>query len=379
MEKDTTFQKPGPVLATAPAIVLALIVLLSCGAEKDQGLPAGDGGTDAPIDGPGDAWEDGMPDVPPDPAPDLAADTPIPDVPTDVPVEPCTATEVRADNAIAPVDIVWVIDSSGSMDFENARVQENLNAFSSHIALAGIDHHVILIGDPGYIVVPPPLGTDPARFLHIEDSVDSNAGLQKIVEHYPDFKGFLRPGAVTHFVAVTDDNSDMSDTEFIAAVASWDDPPVAGWTFHSVCAYGTVPILGCWTGAAIGREYMDLVALTGGVLQSVCQTDWSPIFTALETAIAVVTVLPCVYDIPDPPAGETLDPARVNVVFTPSVGLPATIPAVPSAAACGATGWYYDDPVTPTTIYLCPATCTMVQADTHGAINIAFGCDTIMI
>jgi hypothetical protein len=37
-------------------------------------------------------------------------------------------------------------------------------------------------------------------------------------------------------------------------------------------------------------------------------------------------------------------------------------------------GWYYDDPVKPTTITLCPTTCAGVQSDQSAKIDILFGC-----
>jgi hypothetical protein len=50
-----------------------------------------------------------------------------------------------------PADIIFAIDSSGSMDEEIAFVQTHMNAFSQQIVAAGIDARVILIGDPGAI------------------------------------------------------------------------------------------------------------------------------------------------------------------------------------------------------------------------------------
>jgi hypothetical protein len=37
-------------------------------------------------------------------------------------------------------------------------------------------------------------------------------------------------------------------------------------------------------------------------------------------------------------------------------------------------GWYYDDPVAPTTIELCDATC---RALSTGSIQVEFGCTTV--
>jgi hypothetical protein len=215
--------------------------------------------------------------------------------------------------------------------------------------------------------------------MHIDDSVGSTEALEKILWHYPTYRGFLRAGAVQHFVVVSDDESDLSADEFVAALDRLTDPGFPpGWRFHSIVAQGTIPYIGCLTGARIGRQYLDLTARTGGVTASVCETDWSPIFTALEEAIGVVTELPCVYDIPEPPPGMTLDFGLVNLDYTPAGGARTTIPRVADPGACPAMGWYYDDPAAPTQIVLCPETCDLVRADTGGTVEVAFGCATIM-
>lgn len=360
-------------------MALCLVAGAGCGAEKGTQGDGWDSGSDVAPDSPVDAAAD--PGT--DPVPDAASDPS-----SDGVEEPCFASEVTAEHGMAPVDIIWVVDSSGSMDFEEEQVQDNLNAFSTHIAASGVeDYHVILIGSASHMTVPPPLGGSP-DFMHIDDSVGSNEGLEKLIEHYPTYKDFLRPGAVRHFVAVSDDNSDMSAGDFNTALSTFTDPgfppydwstSIYGYTFHSIVAWGDVPFIGCVTGARIGREYLTLTEWTGGIQQKVCLTDWSPIFSALESAIGVVTVLPCAYDIPDPPEGETFNKDKVNVYFYPSGGGEVIIPRVTDPTACVEYGWFYDDYDDPTTIHLCPDTCTIVQADTSGTVSIAFGCDTLLI
>ena len=77
--------------------------------------------------------------------------------------------------------------------------------------------------------------------------------------------------------------------------------------------------------------------------------------------------------------GETIDPTLVNVNYTPGNGGPAvTFGQVANQAACTAQtgGWFYDNPAKPTTITLCPTTCTSVQADQKAKIQILLGCAT---
>ena len=47
-----------------------------------------------------------------------------------------------------------------------------------------------------------------------------------------------------------------------------------------------------------------------------------------------------------------------------------------SSICAGGPGWYYDDPIDPKIINLCPASCTAVEADDKGKIEIILGCET---
>ncbi len=308
----------------------------------------------------------------------------------------CAASNVTADEALAPVDIIWVVDTSGSMDEERAMVQGKLNDFSTFIENAGLDHRVILLADPNEMTVPPPLGNSP-RFLHVPQPIESTDAFQRIVERYPDYQGFLRAGAVVHIVVVTDDESAWSQAQFEGALAALSNPGIpADFKFHSICSeeetytppppFPPIPITGaCQNGLGgtgaddVGWTYIETVADHGGVWASICETDWNPVFTELAEAASIGVELPCTFDIPDPPDNQTLDPDRVNFVYTPSTGPAQTIPRVDGASSCGSgQGWYYDDPVSPTQIITCPATCTMLEGDPNGQVDIAFGCATIV-
>ncbi|HNS96454.1 MAG TPA: vWA domain-containing protein [Polyangiaceae bacterium] len=91
------------------------------------------------------------------------------------------------------------------------------------------------------------------------------------------------------------------------------------------------------------------------------------------------SALPCSYVIPDPPSG-TLDYGKVNVLYTSANGTTSTIGQVPSAADCDASGgWYYDDPVHPNVIVVCPATCELFHTGSAGSVEIQLGCKTVQV
>jgi hypothetical protein len=319
----------------------------------------------------------------------LADGAPEPDAPS------CAATSRAAEQAVAPADIIWVVDTSGSMNDERDAVQDALNDFSSFIEGAGIDHRVILLADPAEMTVPPPLGGGP-RFLHVAQPIESHDALERLIARYPDYQSFLRPDGVVHIVVVTDDESDWSPAQFETARAALTNPGLSSaHHFHSICSEAAVvfvpppplPVItgpcsgGLGAGGAdgIGQIYMDMVADKDGVWRSICSSDWGPVFDALAEAATVSATLPCTFELPEPPAGQSLDPARVNFVFTAPSGGPVTVPGVSSAADCGGgQGWYYDDPSAPTRISTCPATCDMLEDGAGGEVDIAFGCATIV-
>lgn len=81
--------------------------------------------------------------------------------------------------------------------------------------------------------------------------------------------------------------------------------------------------------------------------------------------------LSCDLDLPDPPAGETLDPNKVNVVFTPEGGEENTLSRSDDCA--DPNGWHYDNPSAPTRIELCDGACDTAKS---GSLKIVLGCAT---
>jgi len=331
------------------------------GPEQDPGAgQEGEGEVDDP--GPGDP----LPNLP-DPGP------------ADDPAE-CSALSVEAAPAAAPADIIWVIDNSGSMDEEEARVQDNLNTFSQAIENSGVDHHVVMITNTGHVQVPPPLGGS-EHYLAVDRDIDSHDALQQLIATFPEWRDFLRPDSIKHFVVVSDDESDMSEGEFENAVAAI--PELAGgFVFHAIVADAppwnwNSP---CFTlAAAVGTTYIHLQQDHGGVFYSLCEHDWAPVFDALSVSVIGNATLPCAYSIPAPPEDTELDWDAVNFVFTPDGAAEGNaVPYVGDEGACaGGPGWYYDSRDAPTEIRVCPATCTTLE-DSSGQVDVAFGCATLL-
>lgn len=307
----------------------------------------------------------------------------------------CAGVTEQANNSVLPADVIWTIDTSGSMTAETAAVRQNMNNFSFQIANAGVDVRIILIAEqwepppfPGLpdegICIDAPLGsgqcpgdTKLPNFAHIYQTVGSTNSLQLILQTYPTWQQMLRPDSVKIFVVVTDDNSAMAAADFTSQINAIDPAKISPnlWRFYGIFCFTDCP-----SAASPGTVYQTLVQQTAGVAGDLCLQNFQPVFDQLASGIVGAAKLACAWAIPPAPAGQTFDKNLVNVEFTNGSGQTTTIGKVPTAADCGPQGgWYYDNEVTPKNVILCPASCTAIQSDPNGKIDVKFGCQTVTV
>ncbi|MDC3954722.1 vWA domain-containing protein [Polyangium jinanense] len=319
----------------------------------------------------------------------------------------CASVSSEATAGKQPADIIIAVDTSGSMDEEIAEVQANLNKFAQLITASGIDVHVVMIAD-ATMCIPAPLGSGSCNgmdeklpgYRHVVQTVASTDAFQQILNTYPQWKDVLRPNAVKTIAVVSDDDSDMSATNFKNQMIAL-DPTFSGFKFDAIVSFtsGDLCPLECGffacpncanpccnkvspvcepLSAAEGKVYKELVQQTGGVIGDLCTQNFDPVFNSMATAVVSEVKISCDYPIPVPPDGTTIDPTKVNVVYTNSNGTKTTIYNVPTGQAdCGNTGgWYYDVPGAPTKITMCQNTCAALQGDAGGKVEVLFGCET---
>lgn len=321
----------------------------------------------------------------------------------------CATTTAPALPTVLPADIIWVVDNSLSMEEEVTAVSANLNRFATFITGSGIDAQVVMVsnddptvGDGKYhVCVPPPLSATAAgvcplgrdvdgdRYYHARVTIEGVSGsntrtnaLTAIAEQYPNYRSRLRTGAVTHIVVVSDDDSAISAADFDARVAALTPGFLRRPIVHSIVTRDATElesnmdgcvVAGCPCGYRVGTEYLGLSASTGGTVQSICTADWAPVFDAIAAEVVETTSVPCLYAVPAPGGGLTVNPEQVNV-YAAAAGDRTLIPNVADASACGTEpGWYYDNPADPRTVNLCGSSCLSVT----GSVEIDFGCDTV--
>lgn len=298
--------------------------------------------------------------------------------------EECASVDAAAEAKKLPADILVVVDNSGSMDDEVAQVQAQLNGFSQQIIGSGVDVRVILMssypGDGNGICIEPPLGsggcpnqdTNAPTFVHIDERIGSSNALSLILQDADQWGAWMRPEATTHIFVVTDDESNLGGQSFLDSFYAL-SPDYTDLRFH-----GVVSLQNCAFAADIGDTYEQLALQTGGIIADLCDQDFAPVFQELSTAVIGGSLLPCEFEIPPPPEGETFDPDQVNVEFSDGVdSFPIGRVEDVSECALVADGWYYDDPVNPTAILMCEQTCSKFQNLEQANLQILFGCETM--
>jgi hypothetical protein len=339
----------------------------------------------------------------------------------------CAATSAAA-VLTKGIDIIIVIDNSGSMSNEIAAVERNINSnFASIIGASGVDYRVIFVTrhgssmDNNSVCVDQPLSgnatctpppsrpTNTARFFHYSTKINSRDSFEKILETYnePDqfelapqgWSAWLRPGVPKTFIEITDDESNMPWMEFEERLFAL-EPKMFGdasrrkYTFHSIVALAeNTPVTAAWQAAdpirtelctgnggdaeAAGVEYQQLSKVTGGLRFPLCQyASFDMVFKAVAQDVITSAQIGCDFAIPPAPAGKTLDLSRVAVAYAPGGGgAGQQFRQAATAAACVAGAFYIEQG----RIVLCPETCAAVTSDPQAKIDVLFTCEETII
>jgi von Willebrand factor type A domain len=125
-----------------------------------------------------------------------------------------------------------------------------------------------------------------------------------------------------------------------------------------------------------GDLNLDQIARAGGTRSPFLISQGDVAGPFLEAMLNITqSSVTCEFKIPDPPSQEQqVDLSAVQVVYTPAAGQVEEIPRAAGIQDCAnATngGWYYDNPVTPTKISVCPCTCSRFAA---GRVDVRLGC-----
>lgn len=348
----------------------------------------------------------------------------------------CAQVTAQATLQKKPVDILIAIDNSGSMSDKIAAVERNINQnFAAILGASGLDYRVILISKLGShgtfsgtqgICVGPPLGGAPcspvpsrpantARFFQHNTEISSTNSLSKFIATYnaPDPSGaapggwsdWARPEAWKVFLVITDDSADMSADAFEAALdqltpsGNFGDAQARNWIFHGILGHNvnspaTAPFLpsaplqtgkckesgggifGMLTGGGQnpGTDYQNLAIETGGLRYPICEfASFDVVFQAVAQSVIGGAKVACDFAVPEAAPGYMYELDSAVVEYTPgpgSGGGARDFKQVADAASCQPDSFY----IAGGRVYLCPAPCSLVQADDKAQIKVLLDC-----
>lgn len=191
--------------------------------------------------------------------------------------------------SIDGIDILWVVDRSGSMNRYNAELLLGVEAMLT--ALPVSDWRLVMISaDPTRAVtsnefplVPGDDIDDAAAMLATLTSAPYEEGFNAVYEyinHNPYSSTWMRPDAGLLVVFVSDEE-EQSDIEYPypSDFISWYGSLRMGSVFMaSIVNQEATTSLCTWPPSMIdvGERYMEATAMLGGVVVDICDTDWSP-------------------------------------------------------------------------------------------------------
>lgn len=334
------------------------------------------------------------------------------------------AEVTSAANQVArgPVDIILVIDNSGSMSEEIESVEKNINTnFASILDSSGLDYRIILLSEHGpaqgseSICISPPLSgnatcnpppdtpTNGPKFFHYSNEIGSTNSLSEIIDTYnaPGDDGtgpmgwspWLRPNAFKTFIEITDDDENMDVAEFDRQLtnlqpANFGTTVNRNYVFHSIVGLAAKaspaeayqpnePLITaeCPTADSDGTTYQALSKLTGGLRFPVCDPNlYGTVFRAVAQGVISTSTVACQFQIPTPPVGSTVS-NRIYVVYTPGNGSAMSeFSQVAKAADCSIGKFYVEG----TQVKFCPQTCASVRMDPNARVAVRFTCEPLL-
>jgi hypothetical protein len=369
-------------------LAVVLLGLVGCGGTSTTSNGTGDGGAGRGDGGAGPGVTDAPATV--DDAGNVIID----------PDAACGAATTRAERL--PLDIYLMLDRSQSMSdtvtggSKWTAVTGALEAFIAQTGLTGVSIGLQYFSLPGTsgggggggvscnradyatpdVEIAPLPGvagaiTTSISGHHPGSSTPTSAALQGAIDHAKAWGG-AHPDHVTIVILATDGDPTQCDTSLpdIDAIAA------AGVS-------GTPKILTFVIGVGSSLTNLNGIAAAGGTTAPFMVDTGGNVNQQFLDALNNIrgAMLGCTYKMPSVDGGIA-DLTKVNVQYTPGTGgAPERIPQVPGASQCPASGdaWYYDNPTAPTQIILCPATCSRVQPDTTGEVDILIGCQTDVI
>lgn len=322
---------------------------------------------------------------------------------SEIPPPSCLKASYTA--TLTPLDMLIVLDQSGSMNDEQDRWTPVTNAIktfvsSPELASTGVALEYFPLANPGqdkcdastYAAPDVPMRDLAANAAPIRTSIDAHYFPPEDCCDTPEHDGTpTRPameGATQYMRAWLSQHSDHVGVILLATDGEpsdvCDDNTADDVTSVVAAAAMASPVVRSYV-IGIGYEKnLAKMAAAGGTGSGPFLVDGSGIATETQLLQALATIrseaLPCDYAMPDDP---DVSPSTLNVQETRTPGSePITFINVASKDACddvARSAWYYDDPASPTRLTLCPDTCIEVADHVGTTVELVVGCETVVL
>ena len=182
------------------------------------------------------------------------------------------------------LDIVFAMDTSGSMASEKSRLESSMATFMTAFRekAKAVNFKVYMIGKSFSFPTPD------ANLTLVDTKVSSNNALA-IIKGWVTGAGssLLRPAAAKHVIVVTDDNARGETASTFSSFISSNALLKDHTSVHGMIGLVNGSVNSWCSIAAIGSEYQTLAATTTGRIFDLCQENWDDLLNKLAEAIIV--------------------------------------------------------------------------------------------
>lgn len=201
--------------------------------------------------------------------------------------EPEVKSETEEFDASArSVDVVFVVDTSGSMGEEIDFLEKNMTEFFNSIKTAAIDVKITAIGavdeDGNNFDFPSTLSS--SSFATVTHHVDSHDAISVLTEYYDGKYSFplaLRKDSVLEAVIISDDNGEGKGNE----ASDFRPPKDRDVSVNAIVGLKKGKQSEVCEIANKGDQHIKLAGDTGGEVLDICSENWSDLLKTLSKKI----------------------------------------------------------------------------------------------
>lgn len=311
-----------------------------------------------------------------------------------------TSTFERQSNTVSKVDVIIIVDNSGSMLGEMPAVFKGVfNELIPAMDNVELDYNIILFTEAQTLRSQCPTCIESLPKVNLIDvRVNSTDGLSMFTSHEEKVSPHLRQDSLKVFVNITDDNSTLSGFDFDKQLRDaypgqfYDaNSGKRNYIFHSVIGVevpnelnvgmpADQPVVNdrCSTAPNAGQVYQQLSRSTNGLRFSVCSKEirYDDIFTQIVSQTNNIGRIPCTILLPQPSNPKRkADPTRIGMqAQLANEQLPKALYEIAPTERCDAEAFYTVNIEKKTYIKLCPALCDDLNAASGSTLQIATGC-----